>query len=80
MENHKELCQSDNGGQIIFAICRGKISEGYDFPDELARAVIIVGIPYPNIKDPKIVMKQEYYIPNKDQMNWMTDNTIRAVN
>jgi Rad3-related DNA helicase len=46
----------------------------------MARAVIVVGIPYPNIKDPKIVMKQGYYIPNKEQMNWMTDTTMRAVN
>jgi regulator of telomere elongation helicase 1 len=46
----------------------------------MARAVIIVGIPYPNVKDPKVIMKQEYYISNKDQTNWMTDTTMRVVN
>jgi len=29
----------------------------------MARAVIVIGIPFPNIKDPKIVMRQEYFIP-----------------
>jgi Rad3-related DNA helicase len=65
MKSHKELCDPRNmaGGQIILSICRGKISEGYDFPDEMARAVIIIGIPYASIKEKKLVLRQEYYIP-----------------
>ncbi len=31
----------------MLAVCRGKLSEGLDFSDDAARAVIIVGIPYP---------------------------------
>jgi Rad3-related DNA helicase len=31
----------------MLAVCRGKLSEGLDFSDDFARAVIIVGIPYP---------------------------------
>lgn len=37
-------------GSLMLAICRGKVSEGTDFPDDMARAVITVGIPYPNVK------------------------------
>lgn len=33
------------------AVCRGKVSEGLDFSDENARAVITIGIPFPNVKD-----------------------------
>ena len=42
------------------AVCRGRISEGLDFSDNAARAVIVVGIPYPQITDPKIVLKKDY--------------------
>ena len=42
------------------AVCRGRISEGLDFSDNAARAVIIVGIPYPQMVDPKIILKKEY--------------------
>lgn len=34
-------------GAVMFCVCRGKISEGIDFADELARAVVVIGIPYP---------------------------------
>lgn len=37
----------DKKGAILMAVCRGKISEGLDFSDNSARAVLIVGIPYP---------------------------------
>ena len=35
----------------MFAISRGKASEGMNFADDYARAVISVGIPYPGIQD-----------------------------
>ena len=41
-------------------VCRGRISEGLDFSDNAARCVIIVGIPYPQMTDPKVILKKEY--------------------
>lgn len=35
----------------MVAVCRGKVSEGLDFSDDNARAVITVGIPFPYVKD-----------------------------
>jgi len=32
-------------GAILFCYCRGRVSEGIDFKDEMARAVVLVGIP-----------------------------------
>ena len=41
-------------------VCRGRISEGLDFSDRAARCVIVVGIPYPQITDPRVILKKEY--------------------
>ena len=34
---------SDRNGALFLAVCRGKVSEGMDFADNNARAVITVG-------------------------------------
>ena len=47
-------------GALFIAVCRGKVSEGLDFADNNARAVICVGIPFPNWKDPKVELKMKY--------------------
>ncbi|XP_048740276.2 Fanconi anemia group J protein homolog [Ostrea edulis] len=47
-------------GALFVAVFRGKVSEGMDFADNYARAVITVGIPYPNSKDVQVKFKQEY--------------------
>ncbi|KAB7508085.1 Fanconi anemia group J-like protein [Armadillidium nasatum] len=39
---------------------KGKVSEGLDFMDDNARAVIAVGIPFPNTKDIQVNLKREY--------------------
>ncbi len=40
-------------GAILCCVCRGKVSEGIDFADEMARAVVLVGIPFPPTTDIK---------------------------
>ena len=44
----------------MMAVCRGKISEGLDFSDDAARAVFIIGVPYPMLIDPKTVLKRHF--------------------
>ena len=44
----------------MLAVCRGKVSEGLDFTDNNARAVVCVGIPFPNFKDTQVELKREY--------------------
>ena len=52
--------QSGSNGALLLAVCRGKISEGIDFSDNNARAVITVGIPFPNFKDQQVELKRKY--------------------
>jgi Fanconi anemia group J protein len=47
-------------GAIFLAVYRGKVSEGIDFSDDNARAVLAVGIPFPNFKDLQVSLKREY--------------------
>jgi regulator of telomere elongation helicase 1 len=46
-------------GAVLFAVCRGKASEGIDFSDNAGRAVIITGIPYATKTDAKVKIKQD---------------------
>ncbi len=66
----------------LFADIRGKLSEGQNFPDETGRAVILVGIPYPNVKDPRVKAQREYYDKKQKGMGstWYVDQAFNAVN
>lgn len=47
-------------GAVFFGVCGGKLSEGIDFSDDMARCVLIIGIPYSNFKDHKTQAKMDY--------------------
>lgn len=47
-------------GAIFMAVCRGKVSEGLDFANANGRAVLITGLPFPPLKDPRVMLKQRY--------------------
>ena len=51
----------------MLGVCRARMSEGIDFSDDAARMVIIVGIPYPNMTDPKIILRRNYLDQKKRQ-------------
>ncbi|EOA37435.1 hypothetical protein CARUB_v10011496mg [Capsella rubella] len=73
-------------GSAFLAVCRGKVSEGLDFSDEKARAVIIVGIPFPNLHDILVELKRKYNDTNKSSKNllgggeWYCQQAYRALN
>ena len=62
---YEDVYKGPQKGSILMAVCRGKVSEGLDFSDDAARTVIMVGIPYPQARDPKTVLKKEYLNSNK---------------
>ncbi|KAK3886088.1 hypothetical protein Pcinc_009742, partial [Petrolisthes cinctipes] len=73
-------------GAFLMAVCRGKVSEGMDFTDDNARAVIAVGIPFPNFKDIQVNLKRQYndthfrsrgLLPGSE---WYEIQAYRAVN
>lgn len=42
---------------MLVCVCRGKLSEGIDFADDAARAIFVIGVPYPCVNDPRVVQK-----------------------
>jgi DNA repair helicase Rad3 len=76
-------------GAMMFAIFRGKCSEGMDFTDGKSRAVISIGIPLPNYKDVIVNEKMRYNTivgsryPEQNRVNgsdWYSLQAWRAVN
>ncbi|KAH8114577.1 DNA repair helicase [Phellopilus nigrolimitatus] len=47
-------------GALIFAVVGAKLSEGLNFADELARAVVLVGLPYPNLASPELKKRMNF--------------------
>ena len=47
-------------GAILLSVMGGKLSEGINFSDDLARAVVIVGMPYPDLSDPVLKEKLSF--------------------
>ena len=74
------------GGALLIAVCRGKISEGIDFADNEARAVITLGIPYPNFKDLQVEQKRGFndqYCASRKLLtgsDWYEIQAFRALN
>ena len=82
-------------GAILFSVCRGSCSEGMNFKNDAARLVIVVGIPFAYLGDPKTQLRKEY----QDQFNklyyafikdknikklsgseWYNQNALKCVN
>ena len=73
---------SKKDGCALLAVCRGKISEGIDFSDDYARSVTVVGVPFPNTQDPKVILKKEWLERRKRGLGqqWYIESAIRVVN
>ncbi|CAL1712032.1 unnamed protein product [Somion occarium] len=47
-------------GALLFAVIGAKLSEGLNFTDDLARAVVIIGLPFANLASPELRERMQY--------------------
>ncbi|KAI9183992.1 hypothetical protein H9P43_003045 [Blastocladiella emersonii ATCC 22665] len=78
---------NQNKGSLLFAVCRGKVSEGIDFADHRGRLVMVLGIPYPNAKDPRVELKRQFLdemrsagLGRLSGQDWYQQQAARAIN
>ena len=96
--NKYQLANSDRTqykGAILLSVCRGSCSEGMNFKDDMARLVIVIGIPYAMLYDPRVQLKKEFQddynkllfknskkikIRKLSGSEWYTQNAMKCVN
>ena len=63
-------------GAILLAVMRGRCAEGADFKDDAARAVVVIGVPFPSL-DTEVKLKMEY--EGRNGSAWYEAEAYRSV-
>lgn len=75
LDNYSEIINNNNSnnknnkGAILFAVVGGKLSEGINFQDNLCRAIVMVGLPYPNLQSGELQIKRRHLEEKVTDMN-----------
>ncbi|XDV51058.1 hypothetical protein PO909_020008 [Leuciscus waleckii] len=87
---YAKLKDPNSSGGSFFAVCRGKASEGLDFADTYCRGVVVTGLPFPPMMDPRVVLKMQYLdemcknnisgVKYLSGQEWYRQQAYRAVN
>lgn len=59
LQNYTDSIDSGKGG-LLLAVMGGKLSEGINFSDRLGRGVIVVGLPFANLRSPELQAKMQH--------------------
>ncbi len=81
VERYKRMAVSI-GGAVLCCVFRGRNSEGSNFPQDQARGIFLVGVPYANYGDPLVKAQIKYFNRIKRGLGnkWYTMDAFRAAN
>jgi len=73
---------TDSSGALLLGVFRGRNAEGSNFPDEQARAVFLVGVPFADYRDPVVKAQIEYFNRKSKTLGekWYLMDAFRAAN
>ncbi|CAG8490837.1 8736_t:CDS:10 [Paraglomus brasilianum] len=71
-----------SAGALLLSVVGGKMSEGINFSDQLGRAIVMVGLPFANMKSVSLMEKMKYMDQksNGAGMGYYENLCMRAVN
>jgi len=81
VNEYKKAAKTEKGA-VLFAVFRGRNSEGSNFPYEEARGIFNIGVPYADYKDPLVKAQIEYLNKKKPRLGnlWYIMDAFRAAN
>lgn len=64
-EFREGVLHTTSKGAILFGVMGGRLSEGINFGDRLARLAIVVGMPFPNVHEAETAERVGHYLRRK---------------
>lgn len=81
VEKYKNAALTPSGS-LLCCVFRGRNAEGSNFPDEQARGIFLIGVPYANYGDPIVNAQIRYFNSRAKGLGrrWYTMDAFRAAN
>lgn len=64
-EFREGVLHTTSKGAILFGVMGGRLSEGINFGDRLARLAVVVGMPFPNVHEAETAERVNHYLRRK---------------